>query len=259
MLHSMRRHRLTSFVFALLFIQLFALVFLSFSHAQDNMSDTWVVTDALGRKVPIVPEVPAPRADRRVGIFYFLWHGAHIQGGPFDVTKILAADPDAMQKPDSPLWGPLQAPHHWGESLFGYYLTDDEGVLRKHAQMLADAGVDVVIFDVTNQTTYRDYYLALLRVWSELRRLGNRTPQVAFLTPFGDPPKVVRELWRELYSPGLHRDLWFQWEGKPLILADPELIFDREENAHQNTPSELPPGHTLGQSFTSERSVGTAR
>src|ERR1051325_5877380 len=186
-----------------------------------SFSDTWVATDALGRAVPTFPEVPAPRADRTVGIFYFLWHGAHVQGGPFDVTKILATDPDAMQKPNSPLWGPLHAPHHWGESLFGYYLTDDEGVLRKHAQMLADAGADVVIFDVTNQLTYRDYYRALLRVWSELRSLGNRTPQVAFLTPFWDPAKVTRELWRELYSIGLHRELWFQWKGKPLILADP--------------------------------------
>lgn len=223
--------------------------------AWDNFSDTWVATDALGRKVATFPEVPAPRADRTVGIFYFLWHGAHVQGGPFDVTKILAADPEAMQKPDSPLWGPLHVPHHWGESLFGYYLTDDEGVLRKHAQMLGDAGVDVVIFDVTNQITYRDYYRALLRVWSGMRRLGNRTPQVAFLTPFWDPAKVTRELWRDLYSAGLHRELWFEWEGKPLILADPELIFDREENAHQETPVELQPGHTLGQSFVTERPV----
>jgi hypothetical protein len=223
--------------------------------AWDNLPDTWVATDALGRKVPTFPEIPAPRADPTVGIFYFLWHGAHIQGGPFDVTKILAADPDAMQKPDSPLWGPLHAPHHWGESIFGYYLTDDESVLRKHAQMLADAGVDVVIFDVTNQITYRDYYRALLRVWSDMRRLGNRTPQVAFLTPFWAPAKVTRELWRDLYSRGLHSDLWFRWEGKPLILADPELIFESEENAHQNTPAELQPGHTLGQSFVADRAV----
>lgn len=228
----------------------------AFGQWQDSFSDTWVATDALGRQVATFPEVTAPRADRTVGIFYFLWHGAHIQGGPFDVTKILAADPDAMQKPDSPLWGPLHVPHHWGESLFGYYLTDDDGVLRKHAQMLNDAGVDVVIFDVTNQITYRDYYRALLRVWSEMRQLGNRTPQVAFLTPFWDPAKVTRELWRDLYSTGLARDLWFQWEGKPLILADPELIFDREENAHQNTPTELQPGHTLGQTFTTDRVVG---
>jgi hypothetical protein len=183
-------------------------------------------------------------------MFYFLWHGQHIQGGPFDVSKILAADPAAMQKPDSPLWGPLHAPHHWGESIFGYYLTSDEAVLRKHAQMLADAGVDVVIFDVTNQFTYRDDYMTLLRVWARERELGNRTPQVAFLTPFWAPAKVVRELWKDLYEPGHFRELWFQWEGRPLILADPALISDSQGHAQQNTPAELRPGHTLGQSFT---------
>jgi hypothetical protein len=225
------------------------------SAAGDNFSDTWVATDALGRKVPTFPEVPPPRADRTVGIFYFLWHGAHVRGGPFDVTKILAQDPQALKKPDSRLWGPSHAMHHWGESIFGYYVTDDAGVLRKHAQMLGDAGVDVVIFDVTNQITYRDYYGALLRVWSEMRRLGNRTPQVAFLTPFGAPAKVVRELWHDLYQGGRYQDLWFSWEGKPLILADPELIFDGEENTAQNTAAELQPGRTLGQSFIAERAL----
>jgi len=192
--------------------------------AWDTFSDTWVATDSLARRLPTGAEVGPPRPDRTVGIFYFLWHGAHIQGGPYDVTKILAQDPDAMRKPESPLWGPLHAPHHWGESVFGYYLTDDEGVLRKHAQMLADAGVDVVVFDVTNQLTYPEWYRSLLRVWSAMRQLGNRTPQVAFLTPFWDPGKVVRELWRDLYEPGLYRDLWFHWDGKPLILADPDTL-----------------------------------
>lgn len=216
----------------------------------DTFADTWVATDALGRALPTHAEVGPARTDRTLGIFYFLWHGAHIQGGPYDVTKILARDPGAMSRPDSPLWGPPHAPHHWGEPLFGYYLTRDEGVLRKHAQMLADAGVDVVIFDVTNQLTYRDDYRALLRVWSQVRAAGNRTPQVAFLTPFWDPAKVVRELWRDLYAPGLFPDLWFHWEGKPLILADPALIPDRGGNDRQNTPAELRSGHTLGQSFT---------
>ncbi|MBM3846127.1 MAG: hypothetical protein FJ405_07575 [Verrucomicrobia bacterium] len=221
--------------------------------AWDNHADTWVATDALGRATRTFPEVPAPRPNRTVGIFYFLWLGEHAQGGPFDVTQILRKDPNAMTKPESPLWGPLHVPHHWGESLFGYYRTRDEAVLRKHAQMLSDAGIDVVIFDVTNQITYRDDYRALLRVWAEMRRLGNRTPQVAFLTPFWDPGKVVRELWRDLYSTGMHRDLWFQWQGKPLLLADPLLLTEKQENAMQNTPVELKPGHTLGQSFMADR------
>jgi len=221
----------------------------------DNFSDTWVATDGLGRPVSTSLHTGPPRPDRTVGLFYFLWHGAHIQGGPYDVSRILAQNPRAMTQPDSPLWGPLQAPHHWGESIWGYYLAADAGVLRKHAQMLGDAGVDVVIFDVTNQVTYREDYFALLREWSAWRQLGNRTPQVAFLTPFWEPSKVVHELWRDLYSTGQFRDLWFQWDGKPLLLADPALLLSREENSRQDHPAELRPGHTLGQTFRSERTL----
>jgi hypothetical protein len=191
----------------------------------ETHSDTWVATDALGRSLPTFAEVGPPRADRFVGIFYFLWLGAHVNGGPYDITRILAQDPQAMQKKDSPLWGPMHAPHHWGESIFGYYLTDDPFVLRKHAQMLADAGIDTLVFDVTNQVTYKHYYLALLRLFTEVRRNGGKTPQVAFLCPFSEPAKVVAELWEDLYGPGLYPDLWFRWEGKPLILADSEKLW----------------------------------
>jgi hypothetical protein len=187
-------------------------------------------------------------------MFYFLWLGDEWKTGPFDNTQILAKDPDALNKPDSPLWGPRFAPHHWGESLFGYYQTKDPYVLRKHAQMLADAGVDTLVFDVTNQLTYKDRYLALLKAFSQIRREGGRTPQVAFLCPFWDPNKVVQELYKDLYEPGLYRDLWFRWEGKPLILADPALVEDASQGVTQwNTPAPLESGHTLAQSFTSAR------
>jgi hypothetical protein len=168
----------------------------------DTRPDTWAAMDALGREVPTRGGknsfVPAPRANRFVGMFYLLWLGEHGSAGPFDITKILARDPQAMQKPESPLWGPLYAPHHWGEPQFGYYISDDEWVLRKHAQMLSDAGVDVVIFDTTNQLTYPRSYRALCRVFARIRREGGRTPQIAFLTPFGDPARVVKSLYSDL-------------------------------------------------------------
>lgn len=223
---------------------------------RDTLSDTWVATDALGRTLPGYAECGPPRPDRQVGIFYFLWLGEHANGtGPFDISKILAQDPDAMQKPDSPLWGPLYAPHHWGESLFGYYQTDDPYVLRKHAQMLSDAGVDVVIFDVTNQVTYRRWYMALLQTFREVRANGAKTPQVAFLCPFWEPAKVVRELYHDLYEPGLYPELWYHWDGKPLILANPDLIADRAGTATHDRPDRLERGHTLGQSFTADKPV----
>jgi hypothetical protein len=200
--------------------------------AWDTLSDTWVATDGLGRSLPGYADVGPRRSGRFVGIFYFLWLGAHVQGGPYDVSKLKA------ENPGHPSWGPMYAPHHWGESVFGYYLTEDPLVLRKHAHMLADAGVDTLIFDVTNQVTYRSNYMALLRVFEEIRRDGERTPQVVFLCPFWQPAKVVTELWADLYLPNLYPDLWFRWEGKPLILADPALV--PELNA-TNRPASAPP------------------
>lgn len=228
---------------------LLGLLAMSQTPLRDTMPDTWAATDHLGRKLPSFEQVGPPRIDRTVAIFYFLWLGEHVTGGPYDITKILRQDPDAMSKPDSPLWGPLHAPHHWGESLFGYYLTDDRYVLRKHAQMLTDAGVDAVIFDVTNQFTYKRWYMALLEVFAEARASGARAPKVAFLAPFWQPEKVVRELWRDLYKPGIHKDLWFHWEGKPLIMADPDLIHPGVGNTQQTHPERLEPGRTLGQTF----------
>lgn len=219
----------------------------------DLASDTWVATDALGRSVPVHPQAGPPRVGKSIGLFYFLWLGRHGEHGPFDISKILAQDPQAMEKPDSPLWGPLYDPHHWGESIFGYYVGDDDGVLRKHAQMLGDAGVDAIIFDVTNQLTYPESWRALCRVFDEMRRLGNRVPQIAFLCPFGDPPKVVRELYKDLYEPGLYPELWYRWEGKPLIMADPDAILANEANTQRDHPAEVAAGHSLGQSFTTEK------
>lgn len=191
---------------------------------RDIQPDTWVATDALGRTLPTSEEVGLPRENRTVAMFYFLWLNAHSTSGPWDITKILAQDPDAIQKPESPLWGPKLHFHTWAEPLFGYYTSTDEWVFRKHAQMLADAGVDAVIFDVTNQSIYIEQYRALCKAFTEARADGSATPQIAFLCPFGDPSRVVRNLYNDLYGTGDFEDLWFRWQGKPLIMADPDMV-----------------------------------
>ena len=47
--------------------------------------------------------------------------------------------------------------------------------------------------------------MSLLKVFAEIRAAGGRTPQVVFLTPFWDPPRVVAQLYADLYQ--LYRTL----------------------------------------------------
>ena len=186
-------------------------------------SDTWVATDALGRKLPTVQECPSVREDRYVAIFYWTWHTLNGSQGPFDITKILS------KNPQNPGWGPYFSSHHWGEPELGYYISTDPYVIRKHASMLTDAGVDVIIFDTTNPPlTFYKSYIALCEVYSEMRREGNDTPQIAFLCPFSKPDVTLKKLYNEFYSKNLYSELWFKWQGKPLVLADPNQV-----EAHQ--------------------------
>lgn len=180
----------------------------------DVRSDTWTAADALGRRLPGYEECGPPRSGRYVGIFYFIWLGSHGTGGPYDITKILAANPD------DPQWGPPHAFHHWGEPEIGYYLSDEEWVLRRHARMLSDAGIDTVILDVTNGVTYDPVFLKLCEVWEKMRKNGERTPQMCFIANSGSDA-VVQRLYDGFYSKGLHSDLWFRWQGRPLMLASP--------------------------------------
>ncbi|MCY3022530.1 MAG: hypothetical protein NTW87_26415 [Planctomycetota bacterium] len=219
----------------------------------DTFADAWPATDALGRQLPMAQEVGPPRQGKLVGIFYFLWLGRHGTAGPYDISRILAADPTALSKPDGSLWGPLHYMHHWGESLFGYYFSDDTWVIRKHAQMLSDAGVDAIVFDVSNQLTYPESYVPLCKTFVEVRRDGGRTPQFAFLCPFWDPARVVARLYKDLYGPGLAPELWFRWKGKPLILADPAKITPDACMQSTRAPEKLAERHTLGQSFTAAK------
>lgn len=180
----------------------------------DTFSDTWAATDALGRTLPTNAITGDPKPNKTVGVFYFTWLGQHDRT-VYDISKILAANPR------DPQWGPEQRFHFWGQPLFGYYQSADEFVIRKHAQMLADAGVDVIILDVTNANTYRNVYMTICKVYDDIRKSGQRTPQICFIAN-SNSAKTVQKLYDDLYSKNLYPDLWFRWLGKPLILTPDE-------------------------------------
>lgn len=192
---------------------------------EGNIGTPWPATDALLRRLPLSDEVGPPKKDRVVGIFYFLWHdqqdGKNPNGdGPYDVAKILGKDPDAAKKAGSPLWGPVGMFHYWAEPLYGYYHSMDPWVLRRHAQLLSDAGIDMLIFDTTNVVTYPAVYNRLCEVFEQVRKEGGRTPQIAFMVNT-EAGKTAQRIYDDLYRPGRYRDLWFLWQGKPLLICDP--------------------------------------
>ena len=183
--------------------------------ARNLYSDTWVAVDALGRKITEYPECGAPKKDKTVGIFYFLWLGQHGQGGPYDISKML------KENPKDPQYGPAGAFHHWGKSELGYYTSDSEFVIRKHTRMLTDAGVDTLIFDVTNACTYENVYKKICEIYTEMRNKGKKTPQFLFMT-HSHSGNTIKKLYDEFYSKGEYKDLWFIWRNKPLILGIPD-------------------------------------
>ena len=88
-----------------------------------NLSNLSAV-DSLGRELPKHDEVGDVKKEKIVGLFYYLWLGYHGTQGPFDITKILEKDPNAMNNPESPAWPPAEHTPmlHWGEPLCGFYL-----------------------------------------------------------------------------------------------------------------------------------------
>lgn len=185
------------------------------AQTRDTMADTWSAADALGRVLPMSAEVGDFRPNRTVGIFYFNWQASFGNKDVYDISKILKADSPV------PPWGPVHAPHYWSEPRFGYYRPDDPWVIRKQVQMLTDAGVDVLILDATNGITYDAEREALCVVLEELQSEGHHVPQIAMFAN-ASHNAVVQHLWETFYKPGKHRDLWFQWKGKPLLLTPTE-------------------------------------
>jgi hypothetical protein len=217
---------------ALGWILLFCVGSLSAQSILDNYSAGLPATDALGRKLPNYEEVGPLEKDKFVGIFYWTWltQQSNNSKEPYNVSEIIQSKPEALNDYDDPIW-PSRADagsFFWSEPLYGYYLNTDRWVLYKHAEMLADAGVDMVMFDCTNGSlTWKESYMALAEVFTEARENGIKTPQIAFMLAFGPSEgslEAMKEIYKDLYQPGLYEDLWFYWKGKPLIMAYPESL-----------------------------------
>ena len=195
----------------------------------------WLASDALGRVTGI--DVPAERENRQVGIFYFLWMDdkgnakCHWSEGPYDLSKLIAAlPPEEQADPEtstSDLWDNGIASYYWGEPLFGYYSMYDPWILRRHMQLLIDAGVDFLVFDTTNALTFPDVYLPLCELLEQLKSEGETVPKITFMLN-ASIAGTAKKLWDDIYGTGKYDDLLFHLDGKPLMIADPAYVDIKE-------------------------------
>lgn len=175
----------------LLFIVLFLM--LSNLYAQNSkqavaFGNDWVATDALGRSLPTYQEVGPMKPDKYVGVFYFLWQ--------WRVDKIRDVSKILLNNPTNPRWHHAKT-YYWGEPEAGYYCSDDPWVMRRNIIMLADAGVDFVFMDYTNNYRFAEYDTTLetyCKISEELKSQGIDVPKIVFFFHDRSPAEDRRDV-----------------------------------------------------------------
>ena len=179
--------------------------------------ESLTATDRLGRNVPAIKGTDG---EKYVGMFYFLWNGQERskQTKIYDNTRLMELLGDEFWDGTEILTSPPNQYHYWGEPLFGYYNAQDPFVIRRHLEMITMAGVDFLVFDATNQFTYNQVWQVMFPIMEEFAAQGFAVPKIAFYTNTESDQRVT-QLYSQLYSKGLYKDLWFSPNGKPLIIC----------------------------------------
>lgn len=171
-----------------------------------------LVVSALAAGAQAPPYPPTPPSERLVGIAYSTWH----------------------QNAD---WH-----NAWGTPLLGNYASDDRKVIRQHAAWLADAGVDFVWEDWSNNIGYHydptkkrpDFDMiegatfTLFDEFARMRSEGKKTPNISIFAGVTGAPKAAtdgrlqhkaNQLWDQFVANPVYRPLVQRYLGKPLLVV----------------------------------------
>lgn len=159
-----------------------------------------------------------PQEDRLVGVAYTTWRTANSS------------------------WGEGST---WDMPLLGPYVSNDRDVIRQHAIWLADAGVDFIVIDWSNnvgydpETYYREDFAmiedATYAVFEVFATVEN-APKICIMTgpghigsgafTDGNMDRKNNQIYNEFIA-STYNDMYFYYEGKPLLLcyaATPTII-----------------------------------
>lgn len=195
------------------FLPLFAtiLCFAGSSRAQEVWAPKIQAQEPSGKSA--TDYIPTPPRERLVGIAYSLWH-------------------------QSANWGNSA----WGTPSLGTYASNNRAIIRRHATMLANAGVDFVWLDWSNDINYSynpnkarpDFDMiegAAFTVFDEyakMRAAGKKTPNISIFagvtgaseaTEDGRLQRKADQIWNQFVANPLSRPLVQLYEGKPLLVV----------------------------------------
>lgn len=194
---------------------------------KQHLSGGYAGTDDLGRTLPssLSAGIYGENEEHYVGLFYFLWHGEHGDKGVYNLQAIkdnygkLAKDGNALDpETGNRIYGSIGAMHWFAEPLYGYYYASDEWVVRKHMELLSNAGVDFLYIDCTNSYTYKDNALQVMKACHELNQRGFSAPKIVFYTK-NKSAETMAELYHEIYEAKKYPDTWFYVDGRPCIVG----------------------------------------
>jgi len=210
----------------------------SLYHTAEVMPDTWAFTDGLGRKSLSHDEVGDAKEDKTLAMFYWTWH-THFgkQERAINMQAFLdkqdaAGIPRSDYLYDYNYEGWEECLYYWNEPIYGFYRSEDKWVVRRHAELLANAGVDVVFTDNTNgNATWPDGYQTLFETWLEARNNGVKAPCVSMMLPFfqnGFTTQQLGEFYFNYFTKEEYEPLYYYLDGKPMVMAHPEYMGDSE-------------------------------
>lgn len=195
-----------------------------------------------------VPPTPGEAYKTHFGIMYSLWHCPFSQTNEnttqnvFDIHQLLSTGNS---------FGPAGSWHWWTQPQDGYYcLTQNEDVLKKHAILLRDAGVDFIFIDSTNHPTTDGQsdrpdqmilrpFEKLLQVWSQIPG----APRVVPWAPVTNHSNPMIDRLLQMLAQYPH--LQYIKNSKPYFMV----------TSNPNDPLKVDPNHlnSLAQSYSYDK------
>ena len=192
----------------------------------DDYSDNLKAVDSMGRAIASYEEVGDVKTDgRNVGIMYWNWF-PHVDSkvAAYVIPEVIKKNPEARSDYNHDAWD-MNGKFYWGEPALGFYDSYDYFVNRRHAEMLALAGVDAIFFDYTNGHNAMIPKLnAVAKAFRDAKADGVDIPLLsAYNSMSGTASHSYRQLealYFNCFIENDYSDIWFFWDGKPLLASN---------------------------------------